>query len=134
MLNTSNKLRPLLNPLIPILAGGAKSQPQPCSSSKRYISDEAAKAREAAKQNTTQTPFGTIFDKIISKQIPADIIYEDDRCLAFNDISPQAPVHFLVIPKVDIIDKLENHIVGVRGENVSYIFFGNVEILDFFFF
>ncbi|XP_057662631.1 uncharacterized HIT-like protein Synpcc7942_1390 [Diorhabda carinulata] len=42
---------------------------------------------------------GTIFDKIISKKIPADIIFEDENCLAFNDINPQAPVHFLVIPK-----------------------------------
>lgn len=41
----------------------------------------------------------TIFDKIISKEIPANIIYEDDQCLAFRDISPQAPTHFLVIPK-----------------------------------
>ncbi|CAM9836850.1 unnamed protein product, partial [Ectocarpus fasciculatus] len=41
----------------------------------------------------------TIFDKIISKDIPADIIHEDELCLAFKDISPQAPVHFLVIPK-----------------------------------
>ncbi len=41
----------------------------------------------------------TIFDKIISKQIPAKIIYEDDTALAFRDINPQAPVHFLVIPK-----------------------------------
>jgi histidine triad (HIT) family protein len=41
----------------------------------------------------------TIFDKIIKKEIPANIIYEDDQCLAFRDISPQAPTHFLVIPK-----------------------------------
>ncbi len=41
----------------------------------------------------------TIFDKIVAKQIPADIIYEDDQALAFRDIGPQAPVHFLVIPK-----------------------------------
>ena len=38
----------------------------------------------------------TIFDKIVVKQIPANIIYEDDQALAFRDISPQAPVHFLV--------------------------------------
>lgn len=44
----------------------------------------------------------TIFDKIIAKEIPADIVYEDDRCLAFRDISPQAPVHVLVIPKKPI--------------------------------
>jgi len=37
--------------------------------------------------------------QIISKEIPADVIYEDDKCLAFRDIQPQAPTHFLVIPK-----------------------------------
>ncbi len=41
----------------------------------------------------------TIFSKIISKEIPADIVYEDDLALAFRDITPQAPVHILVIPK-----------------------------------
>lgn len=41
----------------------------------------------------------TIFDKIIAKEIPANIAYEDDIVLAFHDISPQAPVHVLVIPK-----------------------------------
>ncbi|KAM3339761.1 14 kDa zinc-binding protein [Capsicum galapagoense] len=42
----------------------------------------------------------TIFDKIIKKEIPADIVYEDDKVLAFRDINPQAPVHILLIPKV----------------------------------
>lgn len=41
----------------------------------------------------------TIFQKIISKEIPADIVYEDEQSLAFRDINPQAPVHVLVIPK-----------------------------------
>lgn len=41
----------------------------------------------------------TIFEKIISREIPAEVVYEDDQCLAFRDISPQAPVHILVIPK-----------------------------------
>lgn len=41
----------------------------------------------------------TIFDKIISKAIPADVVYEDDQCLAFRDIQPQAPVHVVLIPK-----------------------------------
>eukprot|EP00638_Chattonella_subsalsa_P000110 CAMPEP_0117754686 /NCGR_PEP_ID=MMETSP0947-20121206/12968_1 /TAXON_ID=44440 /ORGANISM="Chattonella subsalsa, Strain CCMP2191" /LENGTH=373 /DNA_ID=CAMNT_0005573805 /DNA_START=141 /DNA_END=1262 /DNA_ORIENTATION=- len=41
----------------------------------------------------------TIFDKIIAKEIPSDILHEDDKCLAFRDINPQAPTHFLVIPK-----------------------------------
>uniref|UniRef100_A0A8C7WSC2 Histidine triad nucleotide binding protein 2 n=1 Tax=Oryzias sinensis TaxID=183150 RepID=A0A8C7WSC2_9TELE len=44
----------------------------------------------------------TIFSKVIDKSIPADIIYEDHMCLAFRDISPQAPVHFLVIPRIPI--------------------------------
>lgn len=44
----------------------------------------------------------TIFKRIIDKEIPADIIYEDDRCLAFRDISPKAPTHVLVIPKQEI--------------------------------
>lgn len=47
-------------------------------------------------------PTETIFSKIIKREIPADIIYEDDFCLAFKDIHPQAPVHFLVIPKKPI--------------------------------
>jgi histidine triad (HIT) family protein len=41
----------------------------------------------------------TLFEKIIARQIPADIVYEDDRFLAFRDINPQAPTHLLVIPK-----------------------------------
>jgi histidine triad (HIT) family protein len=44
----------------------------------------------------------TIFTKIINKEIPADIVYEDDLCLAFKDIMPCAPVHLLVIPKKPI--------------------------------
>ena len=40
-----------------------------------------------------------IFQKIIDKQIPAKIVYEDDRCLAFHDVKPQAPVHVLLIPR-----------------------------------
>lgn len=44
----------------------------------------------------------TIFSKIIAKEIPAEIVYEDDLVLAFKDISPQAPVHILIIPKKEI--------------------------------
>ena len=44
----------------------------------------------------------TIFSKIIRREIPADIVYEDDKCLAFRDVNPQAPVHILVIPKQPI--------------------------------
>jgi histidine triad (HIT) family protein len=45
----------------------------------------------------------TIFSKIIRRDIPADIVYEDDLALAFKDIYPQAPVHILVIPKKPIV-------------------------------
>ncbi len=41
----------------------------------------------------------TVFDKIIKKEIPADIVYEDEQCLAFKDVNPQAPIHILIIPK-----------------------------------
>jgi histidine triad (HIT) family protein len=44
----------------------------------------------------------TIFSKIIDRQIPADIVYEDDLCLAFRDVAPQAPVHILLVPKKPI--------------------------------
>ena len=44
----------------------------------------------------------TVFTKIINREIPADIVYEDDEALAFRDINPQAPVHVLVIPKTPI--------------------------------
>ncbi len=44
----------------------------------------------------------TIFDKIINKEIPADIVFESDSILAFRDINPQAPTHILIIPKIQI--------------------------------
>ncbi len=44
----------------------------------------------------------TLFTKIINKEIPADIVYEDTQCLAFRDINPQAPTHVLLIPKKEI--------------------------------
>ena len=44
----------------------------------------------------------TIFSKIIRKEIPATIVYEDDLCLAFKDIAPQAPIHIVLIPKQEI--------------------------------
>lgn len=45
----------------------------------------------------------TIFQQIIDKKIPSDILFEDDQVMAFRDIQPQAPVHFLVIPKKAIV-------------------------------
>ncbi|CAI9738370.1 adenosine 5' [Octopus vulgaris] len=62
--------------------------------------DEVNKAQHAVKTYKNQGP--TIFSKIIDKSIPAKILYEDDKCLAFSDVQPQAPVHFLVIPRKPI--------------------------------
>jgi histidine triad (HIT) family protein len=52
----------------------------------------------------------TIFKKIVDKEIPAQIVYEDDQCLAFRDVAPQAPTHVLVIPKKEIasLDDISN--------------------------
>lgn len=53
-----------------------------------------------------------VFAKMLAGEIPADVVYEDDRCLAFRDIAPQAPVHILVIPKAPIAklsDSSEEH-------------------------
>ncbi|XP_068128858.1 uncharacterized HIT-like protein Synpcc7942_1390 [Hyperolius riggenbachi] len=61
-------------------------------------SDEVQKAQQAAAQGTSDT----IFSRILDKSLPADIIYEDKQCMAFRDVSPQAPIHFLVIPKIPI--------------------------------
>ena len=54
----------------------------------------------------------TIFGKIIDREIPADIVYEDDLCLAFRDINPVAPTHILIIPKKDI-----TALAGVQGSD-----------------
>ena len=48
------------------------------------------------------TIFTTIFTKIINREIPADIVYEDEHCIAFKDVNPQAPTHLLLIPKKPI--------------------------------
>ena len=51
----------------------------------------------------------TIFKRIVDGEIPADVVYEDEHCLAFRDIAPQAPTHVLIIPRRDIasLDDLE---------------------------
>ena len=46
----------------------------------------------------------TIFRKIIDGEIPADIVYQDEHCLAFRDVDPQAPHHVLLIPKKEIVN------------------------------
>jgi histidine triad (HIT) family protein len=60
---------------------------------------------------------GTIFKKIINKETPAKIVYEDDQCLAFHDVAPQAPTHVLVIPKKEIesLDDLADEDEALMG-------------------
>ncbi|XP_060765241.1 histidine triad nucleotide-binding protein 1 [Neoarius graeffei] len=67
-------------------------------------------ADEVAKAQTAQPGGDTIFGKIIRKEIPSKIIYEDDQCIAFHDVAPQAPTHFLVVPRKPIpqISKAED--------------------------
>lgn len=59
----------------------------------------------------------TLFTKIIKREIPADIVYEDDLCLAFRDINPQAPVHILIIPKkpIEMVSKAEESDAPILG-------------------
>ena len=59
------------------------------------MADEVEQANLIQESAKTQP---TIFGKIIDATIPAKIIYRDEKCLAFHDVNPQAPVHFLVIP------------------------------------
>lgn len=62
-------------------------------------------------------PRETLFTKIAAREIPADILYEDDLCLAFSDIAPQAPTHVLVVPKepVESIDALATEQQDLAG-------------------
>jgi histidine triad (HIT) family protein len=62
----------------------------------------------------------TLFKKIIDREIPAEIVYEDDLCLAFRDIRPQAPVHLLVIPKKEIPSV--NEITAADESLVGHLF------------
>ena len=59
----------------------------------------------------------TVFKRILDREIPADIVFEDDRCLAFRDIAPQAPTHVVVIPKKEIpsVDALADEDAGLVG-------------------
>jgi len=62
-----------------------------------------------------------IFAKILRGEIPCDKVYEDDHCLAFNDISPQAPVHVLVIPKGPYVSLDDFHANASDAEIAGYV-------------
>ena len=59
----------------------------------------------------------TIFHKIIRREIPADIVFEDEHMIAFRDIAPQAPVHILFVPKTDIATL--NDVQSSQGEIIG---------------
>ena len=65
----------------------------------------------------SQMPEPTIFKRIIDREIPATIVHEDDLCLAFEDVAPQAPTHVLVIPKKEIasVDDLSEEDAALVG-------------------
>ncbi|KAJ1686718.1 hypothetical protein LUZ63_018108 [Rhynchospora breviuscula] len=87
-----------------ILSSHIQPSPITLSPSMATSSDE-----KAAALSTTPSDSPTIFDKIISKEIPSNIVYEDEKALAFRDISPQAPTHIIIIPKVkDGLTRLSN--------------------------
>ncbi|XP_050367261.1 14 kDa zinc-binding protein [Argentina anserina] len=84
----------------------------------RATSNEETAAKVAAANADSGTP--TIFDKIIAKEIPSSIVYEDDKVLAFRDINPQAPVHVVIIPKIrdglTELGKAESRHVEILGQ------------------
>ncbi|PJA96133.1 MAG: histidine triad nucleotide-binding protein [Ignavibacteriales bacterium CG_4_9_14_3_um_filter_34_10] len=61
----------------------------------------------------------TVFSKIISKEIPAKIVFESENVLAFHDINPQAPVHVLIIPKTTEINSVRNFIAGAHDKIIG---------------
>lgn len=72
---------------------------------------------EVAKAQTAKPGGDTIFGKILRKEIPCKFIHEDEQCVAFHDVSPQAPTHFLVIPKkpietLDAVDDADEQLLG----------------------
>ena len=62
----------------------------------------------------------SIFTKIINREIPSDIVFENDKVIAFKDINPQAPVHILVVPKKEIATK--NDIKEVDKELIGEVY------------
>lgn len=87
----AGRLGNLLMTSAPALLLGAQSS---CSTL-----SAASPMSEVHKAHSAAPAADTIFGKIIRKEIPAKIVYEDESALAFHDVSPQAPVHVLVIPK-----------------------------------
>ncbi|KAH8349270.1 hypothetical protein KR067_012918, partial [Drosophila pandora] len=66
------------------------------------VTSSARMASEVEKAQGASASEDTIFGKILRKEIPCTFIHEDDKCVAFHDVAPQAPTHFLVIPRKPI--------------------------------
>uniref|UniRef100_A0A452TBL3 HIT domain-containing protein n=1 Tax=Ursus maritimus TaxID=29073 RepID=A0A452TBL3_URSMA len=87
-------------------------------------------ADEFAKAQARWAGKDTVFRKTIHKEIPAKIIFEDDQCLAFHDLSPHAPTHFLVIPRKHIpqIPVSEGDDESLLGHLMMILFIYSTEI------
>ncbi|KAJ3679294.1 hypothetical protein LUZ60_017305 [Juncus effusus] len=98
LLRISRLVRPYIIPTI--INGFSSSRPIIRPQTQRFVRHISSSLNEeTAAKLATDTGAPTIFDKIIAKEIPSDIVYEDEKVLAFRDINPQAPVHILIIPK-----------------------------------
>lgn len=95
------------------------SPPDSCDSIESYFILERSTSRERFMSDD-------LFLKIINREVPADIIYENDELLAFRDISPQAPVHILIIPKEHI--KTMNDLEPKHTEMIGKLFLAAAEI------
>ena len=93
--------------------------PDSCDSMESYSILERSTSRERIMSDD-------LFLKIINREVPADIIYENDELLAFRDISPQAPVHILIIPKEHI--KTMNDLEPKHTEMIGKLFLAAAEI------
>jgi len=74
----------------------------------------------------------TIFSKIIRREIPADIVYQDDLVTAFRDISPQAPTHILIIPNtlIPLDGSLDNNIRTHGSSSLNLFYFVLLQDMD----
>ena len=66
------------------------------------MTDKAVQRSRRHKRRGLELGMGTLFTKIINREIPADILYEDDHVVAFRDINPQAPVHIVIATRTEI--------------------------------
>lgn len=112
-----NRLRPIARQIIALNHQTIKNI-RPLHLGTKLHSNEVDNAKKAASTDSKNEP--AVFDKIINKEIPVKLLYEDEKCLAFNDISPQAPVHFLVIPKRRI-NMIENAIDNDDNVRLSFL-------------